>query len=236
MAQNTIQPTAGNVCPARDGEDQDCASSRLLVKSRMPYKPGASRPARYLAAFSAPAAKTSLDWAQCPQFDDLILSGKEHLVISGNGTAPHRGDSDFTVFAGSANHVPVIDVFRFVGERHSEGFHQHQCGAAGRIHLFTMMPLYDLHVEVLSQHGAGLTHQFQKDIDAQRKISGSEDGDTLGGVLNFRKLGLGIPGSRQYDGETALKAEGQQGRKGGGVRKIHDNVGRTRRIPKELRI
>lgn len=63
--EHTIQPTAGNVCPARDGEGQYCASSRLLVKSRMPYKPGASRPARYLAAFSAPAAKTSLDWAQC---------------------------------------------------------------------------------------------------------------------------------------------------------------------------
>ena len=67
----------------------------------------------------------------------------------------------------------------------------HQGGAAGGVHLPAVVPLHDLNVVAVPQHGSGLLDQLQQHIDAQGHIGGAEDGDLQGGGADLGHL-LGV--------------------------------------------
>ena len=159
------------------------------------------------------------------QLDELLPAGEEDLVVAGDGAAPDGGDTDLPAVPGLSDGMAVPYVLRLVGEGGGEGVGQQQSGAAGGVHLFVVVALYDLDVKVLPQQQGRLTGQLGEHIDAQGEVGGAEDGDGPGRRFDLQELVLGVAGGGQHHGQLPLDAVAQQGGEGGGVGEVHRRLG-----------
>ena len=126
--------------------------------------------------------------------DQLVVSGKNNLMLAHDGPAPDGGDADFFFLPGAADAVAFKHVLRLVAAAPRRRVGDHQGRPGGRVYLPAVVPLHDLNVAAVPQHGGGLFDQLQQYVDAQRHIGGAENGGLQGGGANLGHLLRGIAG------------------------------------------
>lgn len=83
---------------------------RLLIS----YRPGAFTPAINLAASTAALGEDLPGEGSVADLHDLVVAGKDDLVLPHDGAAPDRGDADLLLVTGMADAVALEDVLRLV--------------------------------------------------------------------------------------------------------------------------
>ncbi len=110
--------------------------------------------------------------------DDLVFSGKKHVMVAHNRAAPNGADADFLRIALFPAPAPVIDVLILLPQRIIHGIREGNRRAAGRVDFQVMVFFDDFHVKTgTRQNRRRFLQKLQQQVDAERHIGGTEHGD-----------------------------------------------------------
>ena len=105
------------------------------------------------------------------KLDDLVLPGKDHLVLAHDGASPYSRYADLMAVSLLSLAAPVIDVLVVLLQSAVQGVRKGDGGAAGGVHLLVVVPLHDLHVKALrGQHLRRILQKLHEQIHSQGHV------------------------------------------------------------------
>ena len=110
--------------------------------------------------------------------DDLILSGKDHIVVPDDRAAADCRDADLLLRALLTPGTAVIDILIAAVHGIVDAVGERKCCPAGRIHLLVVVFLHDLNVKASRrQPGGSLREKGLQQVDPKGNIGALEDRD-----------------------------------------------------------
>ena len=157
--------------------------------------------------------------------DDLVRTGKNHVMVPHDSAAPDSADADFLFRPLLPPRAPVVDIGIGMAELLIDRIRQRQSSAAGGVRLQVVVLLQNLHVEPGGgQHPCGVLQKLQEQVDAQGHVGRAQQGNALRGLLCLLQQLLAKPRGAEHAGQFLLHAVIQHPVHCRGCGKIHHAV------------